>query len=455
MFVVGSQLPARIPQEDTQDLPEVCLCSKGGLRVASTLDNVLDGSFPASVLAALHAGLDDANEASFVTLPVEELSDVLMEAFVLQERAKALFARVALEATNQQVAQRHGEHSLSTHVAGQVHGNSKRIGADLALMRWLHRFPQLLTAWTDGTITVSHLNGLREMARKHPKASSCMENAQGFFVESAIELQFPQWVDAIGYWFNSLDPDGKLTDPSDPKYGANVTKLPSGDVIVHMRLDPVTGEAFLVATEHIEQAIFKNGEDSEDPLQDMSPRQRTMAAIMTLITRGFQKDDGTFPEPMMQLVMSEKVAEDLLARTMGCVDPDGDGPMDFDPFEVPINYGDLDGRCETLRGTPIHPVHALLPLLVGKMRRLVMDEYGNPTEEPRDVPESRFFTRKQRQVLLAQARGKCGIAGCNNPYAWLQMDHIRPHSFGGPTLLPNGMPLCQPHNQAKGNRKAA
>ena len=229
-----------------------------------------------------------------------------------------------------------------------------------------------------------------------------------------------------------------------------------------MRLDPVTGEAFLVAAEHVEQAIFNESKDSDegtagddDSLPAMSPRQRTMTAIMTLITRGFQRDDGTFPEPMVQLVMSEKVAEDLLARTMGCVDPDGDGPMDFDPFEVPINYDDIDGRCETLRGTPIHPVHALFLLLIAKMRRLIFDQDGNPIEEPNEVSEFRFFTKKQRQMLLAQTRGKCGIAGCHNPYAWMQIDHINPRSHGGPTLLPNGMPLCRPHNQAKGNRKAA
>ena len=430
--------------------------------MAATSNTVHDGSFPSRVLAELHQGLDDAVNASYATLPVEELSAALVEAHTLAERAKALFAVVALEAANQQVAKRHGELSLSTHVAGRVHGNSKRIGADLALMRWLHRFPELRAAWAAGDITVSHLHGLREMERKHPKASVFMERAQGFFVDSAVELQFPQWVDAVGYWFNSLDPDGKLTDPTDPKYGATVTKLASGDVIVHMRLDPVTGEAFLVAAEHVEQAIFNESKDSDegtagddDSLPAMSPRQRTMTAIMTLITRGFQRDDGTFPEPMVQLVMSEKVAEDLLARTMGCVDPDGDGPMDFDPFEVPINYDDIDGRCETLRGTPIHPVHALVLLLVAKMRRLIFEQDGNPIEEPNEVSEFRFFTKKQRQMLLAQTRGKCGIAGCHNPYAWMQMDHINPRSHGGPTLLPNGMPLCRPHNQAKGNRKAA
>ena len=38
--------------------------------------------------------------------------------------------------------------------------------------------------------------------------------------------------------------------------------------------------------------------------------------------------------------MSEKVAEDLLARTYGHIDPNGDNPLDIDPYELPIAWDD-------------------------------------------------------------------------------------------------------------------
>ena len=218
-----------------------------------------------------------------------------------------------------------------------------------------------------------------------------------------------------------------------------------------MRLDPISGEAFLCAVDHEEQNVFNEQADLE-PIDQLTAKQRTQTAVLRLITKGFQRKDGSFPEPMVQLVMSEKVAEDLLARTLGCIDPETGSPRDFDPYEIPIDYDEIDGRCETIRGTPIHPVHALVPLLISKMRRLVIDSYGQATEEPDNLPEHRFFTKKQRQVLLAIARGKCSIPGCHNPYPWLQMDHVTAHTKGGPTLLPNGDPKCQPHNQAKGDR---
>ena len=410
-------------------------------------------SYSHPAIADLHAGFDAALDVPLSALSVEQLNEFAVEAYRAKQRADGLFARVMNEAQNQQLAKRHGEHSLSVHLAGETHGNSKRIGAQLAVTRWLHRFPELSQALAAGNITAAHVNELRTLERKHPKATPWMERAQHFFVDSAKQLQYPQWVDAVGYWFNALDPDGVLTDPTDPKYGATVTTLPSGDVLVAMRLDPITGEAYVTAVEHEENKIYRNENEADLPDSDkLSPRQRTMTAIMGLVTRGYQRQDGSFPEPMVQLVMSEKVAEDLLARTMGCIDPDTDGPLNVDPFELPINYDDLDGRCETLRGTPIHPMQALIPLLVSKMRRLVINDYNQATEEPGNISEFRFFTNKQRQVLLALARGKCSISGCHNPYAWLQMDHIKPHTHGGQTLLPNGQPLCQPHNKAKGDR---
>ncbi len=403
-------------------------------------------------LVEFRSGLDAIGEVPLSALDVEDLNEFLIEGYRAQQQIKGVLAKIVHEAMNQQLAKRHGEHSLSVHIAGQVHGNSKRVASELAFARWLHRFPDLHIALIAGHVTVAHLNELRTLENKHPKASAHMERAQDFFVDAAAKLQFPQWVNAVGYWFKTLDPDGKLDDPSDPKYGTVIRQLPSGDVIVEMRMDPVTGEAYLTAVEAEEQKIFEAEADLE-PEDKLSPKQRTQTAIMRLIAQGFQKADGSFPEPMVQLVMPEKVAEDLLARAMGCVDPDTDGPMDFDPFDLPINYDDVDGRCETIRGTPVHPMHALIPLLIAKMRRLVIDEYNQATEEPDNVPEFRFFNKKQRQVLLALARGKCGIAGCNNPYVWLQMDHIQPHSKSGRTLLPNGQPLCQPHNKAKGDRE--
>ena len=143
--------------------------------------------------------------------------------------------------------------------------------------------------------------------------------------------------------------------------------------------------------------------------------------------------------------MSEKVASDLLARTYGHIDPNGDNPLDIDPFELPIAWDDIDGRCETIRGTPVHPKHALGVLLAAKMQRMVM------TAEDENVnlgKEVRCFTKTQRNALLVQQRGQCNL-GTQTPFRWLEADHIHPHSKQGPTDLANGQMINGAENKAK------
>ena len=60
----------------------------------------------------------------------------------------------------------------------------------------------------------------------------------------------------------------------------------------------------------------------------------------------------------------------------------------------------------------------------------------------------RAFTKKQRNVLLVQQRGQCNL-GTQTPFRWLEADHIRPHSKGGPTTLDNGQMINSAENKAK------
>ena len=163
------------------------------------------------------------------------------------------------------------------------------------------------------------------------------------------------------------------------------------------------------------------------------------------MVRGWRREDGTYPDFLVNITMSEKVAEDLLARTYGHTDPNGDNPLDIDPFELPIAWDDIDRRCETIRGTPIHPKHALGVLLAGKLRRQVMTAESETTDLGTDV---RAFTKKQRNALLVQQRGQCNL-GTQTPFRWLEADHIQPHSKNGPTNLNNGQMINSAENKAK------
>ena len=222
----------------------------------------------------------------------------------------------------------------------------------------------------------------------------------------------------------------------------------NGDVVVTICMDPVTGEAFLTMHDGEVKKLETNERQAlnDNPNTPVtSQTQKNLEALLRLMVRGWRREDGTYPDFLVNIVMSEQVAEDLLARTYGHVDPNGDNPLDIDPFELPIDWADIDGRIETIRGTPVHPKHALGVLLAGRLRRIVMNADSKVIDHGTDV---RFFDKTQRNALLVQQRGQCAL-GTQTPFRWLQADHIKPWTKHGPTDLANGQMINGAENKAK------
>jgi len=74
----------------------------------------------------------------------------------------------------------------------------------------------------------------------------------------------------------------------------------------------------------------------------------------------------------------------------------------------------------------------------------------DPESKAVDVAvNTRSFPPWMKHVLLVRARGRCQIPGCDTPFPWLQADHVKPYSRGGPTKLTNSQILCDPHNKWK------
>lgn len=60
---------------------------------------------------------------------------------------------------------------------------------------------------------------------------------------------------------------------------------------------------------------------------------------------------------------------------------------------------------------------------------------------------TRLHTDKQRQALSA-LYDSCAIAGCDRPFAWTEIHHLRPWARGGGTDLDNAIPVCWHHHRA-------
>jgi len=392
--------------------------------------------------------MGDLAELSRSSLPTEQLNELLLRETALVTQAQGLQMASIQEAEWSAMSVHYGNRILTTHLAKQTHQPTQTLGSARSVALWLNDFPELHAALIAGQISRAHIAELKSIDSH--RVHHLMQRDQNRRIKAAVEVVWTDWVKVLGYWLNAADPDGELTDPSDPKYGMRV-RTQGGDVIVTIRLDPITGEAFLT----MHDAEVKKLETNERQRLNDNPNapvtsavQKNLDALLRLMVRGWRREDGTYPDFLANIVISERVAENLLARVFGHLDPNGDNPLNVDPFELPISWNDIDGRCETIRGTPIHPKHALGILLAGKLRRMIMNADEAVINHGEDV---RLFDRKQRNALLVQQRGQCAL-GTQTPFRWLEADHIRPHSKQGPTNLNNGQMINRSENQAKRDR---
>ena len=139
--------------------------------------------------------------------------------------------------------------------------------------------------------------------------------------------------------------------------------------------------------------------------------------------------------------MSLKVMQNAIAQM-------AKDPSEQD-FTSMLDANDVDGRCELLDGTPIHPKYALILMMQARIRRQVLTAKSVTLNESRPT---RAFPDWMRNIRLVETRGQCVIPGCDAPHTWLQADHRTADANGGLTELSNLDPMCAADNKWKSDR---
>jgi hypothetical protein len=134
---------------------------------------------------------------------------------------------------------------------------------------------------------------------------------------------------------------------------------------------------------------------------------------------------------------------DDLARTR--LDPTGDETATATTTETDDGLDQPGRRCSTLDGHPIDPAEALAALLVGRLRRVVLDGRGVVIDMGRTA---RLFTGPRHLAVRLQ-RTTCYWPGCHVLVQHCQADHLLPWTQGGPTDQQNGAPACGAHNRVR------
>jgi hypothetical protein len=253
-------------------------------------------------------------------------------------------------------------------------------------------------------------------------------------VQFARDLSLEDFNKALQYWVNAADPDGVIPDEQVRNSHLRLRRRRDGSGTVEAELDPLLMTQLYEAIEREMKRL--RAHDRETGIRRTNAQLR-LAAHAALIERGAARADGSTGNPLLKIVLGEKLAEQLL---LAGADPD---------TPITPSFTDPDYRCEFLDGTPVHPRLAQQLLGVAEFRRMILDANSRAL----DVSvNSRAFPQWMRDAALVETRGRCSEHGCDADFHWLHMDHRKPHAKGGQTNFRNLDPLCSESNRAKSDR---
>ncbi len=374
----------------------------------------------------------------------DELGDAMCQAVELGHRTEALQARLALSCTSNGVAANGGHRTIGQYVAARTNNRAFDIDRLTKTAKWLRDYPKLEAAY-GVELTDAHIKHLRKLDTNYDTHAK-LRTDQQFFVDTAASCSFAGFMRACDYWLVLNDPDGK--EPKDQLDNASfrVGKGRGGRGELIGECDAVTAADIRIAVEHEAEQLRRADKAAG---VERTHSQRRMAALAALVRRGFTRKDGTYPVPLGNIVMSQKVAEWALETLSGSAETEL-------ADTVPVHPTTIDGRCELIDGTPIHPFLAVSALgLIGagavvnpaKLRRYILDADSRAL----DISvNARSFPEWMRTAAHIQSRGACETHGCNNPFHWHQIDHVQPVHHGGQTQFDNAQVNCWPDNYAKG-----
>ncbi len=389
-------------------------------------------SHPNGDLRAVEAEVDACFETPLSCLDHDAKTERLITLNRLSAKVDALKAAAIDDARQSGLAATNGQRNTANHLASVTNVDPADIRFSELIAVWLRDFPSIANAYRNGEITTAHVDKLRLL--DEPRFHHVMQRDEEVLLDALRHCHFRDLDTVFNEWLLGADPDGVLPKEDTPKTFLTITPVGGGFSKLSGLLDPLQTQA------------LKNSIDAETKklrkceVENKTRRtvgNRRLSALLRVLARGAARKNGSFPMPLVNVSVSQRVAENTVARL---VDPT------IEP--VPINAHDPDGRCHLIDGTPIHPMYALAAMAIGQFRRTVYDAEGKPVETS---SLSRTFPNWLRDLLAIQTNGHCSNPVCDAPFHWLHADHIDPYSVSQDTSLANGQMLCEAENLWKGD----
>ena len=359
-----------------------------------------------------------------------------------------------------------------------VHRWSNREARDRRdLAHLARRNPHLLSALVSGRIGVAQAHLIARTSTA-PRVGRFVEGFLDQMIVEAGRLDYADFELYLRQWRVLVDQDGP--DPARAhrdRHGS--IQFTDHDYIVRLIGPNIDGVKIKALLDQIERLLFdadwaacraEYGDLARPELMRRTPTQRRYDAFIELFTHidpttlghtGITGTTGTGTaddtDPGQDTPSDEDRGQDRGEdRPDGPVDTVVNIVIDLRTFltgldqllgrhlqrDVRSPFGPARAFSHTLDGVLIDPRDAVLAALYAKTRLVVVDDLGRPTQM---TSTSRLFRGRIRDAVLMTSV-RCTQAGCLRPSTEGEIDHLTPHTHGGPTHVCNGGPACRHHN---------
>ena len=413
-------------------------------------------------MESLAAARTDA--PGFAVPEFEALASADVVAFVAQAERLRRQAEVAVACGLAELGRR-GLHLDDGHVDAAAWGRamfgwsvSESKGL-LRLGRVLRRLPSVRSLAEDGRVGLAHLAALGEVER-NPRCRDQVGEADELFGAQVLRLRADEFAVLVRRWVAAVDSDGAARSQQGAHRRRSAHLVQVGDetvlraqgaawdgAVLREVLDRFCEAEFLTDWAVARQQV---GADLARGFLPRTDAQRRFDAVVAIFAAAASAPGvPRSGEPLVNVVVDARTAAELLAEAAGA-GPTGAGPTGAGPTGAGTAPRSPDEvlwrRCETVDGVQLPRADVLAALLVGRLRRVVLDSAGRVVDLGR---RSRLFRGGAREAVLLLER-RCLWPGCNAPPGRLQADHLHGWAFeGGRTDHDDGGPACGHHNLVK------
>lgn len=327
--------------------------------------------------------------------------------------------------------------------------------------RRLKALPAVAAAYARGEIATEAVRAISRLAA-NPRVAPLLDDV---IDELLVEQAASESHRAFTAWLKDLeraaDPDGAGVD-AELTHERRATQLSHNGVDDSYELRTRCGSLHgavigdvLAAFEAAEWEADRQEADARygpgattDQFRRTPTQRRTDAVVAIFRVAGAAATGVDIPDPLVNVVIDAETLEDELARVAGAP------ADDLSPGASERRVDDVARRriCQTLSGRPLDPSDVIACLLVGHVRRVVVDAASNVIDLGR---RRRCFVGSARDAAELQAtirrRGAslCFWADCSSPPHRQQCDHSTPWGSDGRTDPRNSDLACGYHNRLK------